>query len=162
MLPTEIIQKWVRIVPKCTQIDFTGGSAPSELTAESVKGFFQGLPNAVSAHPDGQQAIKQVMELLEKLDTAAKAAMAAKAPLSCAPASPAGQEAEDTLQDMQMDLDDEVLQQMAEAAVGPAEEGGSSEEDRATKVAETKARLKAKKGDLEKGMSKVKKTSAKK
>ena len=46
----------------------------SEVTATAVKGFFQSLPTAVSAHPEGQQTIQQVMQLLELLDAAAKSA----------------------------------------------------------------------------------------
>ncbi len=51
-----------------------------------------------------------------------------------------------------MELDDEFLTQMAEAAVPPAEPGGDNgAEERRARVAETKARLSSKKGDLEQG-----------
>ena len=69
------------------------------------------------------------------------------------PASgPQGQERTET-----MEIDDDLLGQMAEAAVAPAGEGGSAAEERTARVAEAKARLKSKKSDLEQGLAKVRK-----
>ena len=56
-----------------------------------------------------------------------------------------------------MEIDDELLSQMAEAAVAPAGDGDSAAEERTTRVAEAKARLKSKKNDLEQGFAKVRK-----
>ena len=56
-----------------------------------------------------------------------------------------------------MEIDDDLLGQMAEAAVAPAGEGGPAAEERTTRVAEAKARLKSKKSDLEQGLAKVRK-----
>ena len=61
-----------------------------------------------------------------------------------------------------MELDDDMLDQMAEAAVPSAEDGDTAIEDRKARVAEAKARLKSKKSDLEQGLSKVRKIGAKK
>ena len=58
-----------------------------------------------------------------------------------------------------MELDDDMFAQMAEAAVPPAEDTEGAAEERRTKVAEAAARLKSRKGDLEKGLSKVRKLS---
>ena len=57
-----------------------------------------------------------------------------------------------------MALDDDLLGQMAEAAVAPEEGEGLAAEDRKTKVAEPKARLKAKRQDLEQGLAKIRKS----
>ena len=58
---------------------------------------------------------------------------------------------------VEMQLDDDMLEQMAEAAVPPAE-GAEAIEERRAKVAEAKAGLHSRKGELEKGFSKVRKT----
>ena len=87
--------------------------------------------------------------MLSKLDQAAKGEQttAVQATSAAAP-TPADQAEEEGV----MDLDDEVFDQMAEAAVPPAAEG-DKEEDRTARVAETKARLKAKKDAMESGLA---------
>ena len=60
-------------------------------------------------------------------------------------------------QTVSMELDDELLDEMAEAAVPPAGEGDAAAEDRKTSVAATKARLKSKASDMEARLSKVRK-----
>ena len=120
--------------------------ANSQVTAAAVKGFFQSLPSVVSGDPEGRETIQQVMDLLEKLDGAAKQVAASS------DARPPGHDASETAKPQghwpeqpqeTMDLDDDLLGQMAEAAVAPEEGEGLAAEDRKTKVAETKARLKS-------------------
>ena len=67
-------------------------------------------------------------------------------------------EASQDEQDASMELDDDLLNQMAEAAVAPAGEQDADKEERKARVAEAKARLKSKKSELEqRGLAKVRK-----
>ena len=52
------------------------------------------------------------------------------------------------------ELDEELLNQIAEASVAPAGEDADDIERRTKSVAEVKARLQLRKGDLEKGIGK--------
>ena len=81
------------------------------------------------------------MVLLEKLDTAAAAAESAEQSPSLPAADGQGVAVDDDL------LDDDIFDQMAEAAVG------LEVDSMATKVAEAKAKLKAKGKDIEKGLA---------
>lgn len=128
----------------------------SALTAQAVREFFQSLPPTVAQHPEGIGAVKQVMGLLEMLDSAAKIENAkgdtkqdttAQASQSCEPAD--------------MQLDDDLLDQMAKAATAPASEGEEAVQERKLRVAEAKERLRAKRTDLEVGIAKVRKISKK-
>ena len=123
----------------------------SVATAESVKGFFESLPSAVSADPEGMQAIKQVMVLLEKLDAASQNAQAAQVQ------SDQREAAHAAIGTGPMGLDEEVLSQMADFAVAPAGDGEGEAEARQARVEEAKARLRSKKGDLEEGIAKARK-----
>ena len=127
----------------------------SQLTAATVRGFFHALPPSVAGHPHGQEAIKGVMELLEMLDQAAKAANVDQhLPPTAVPTTPSAETAASQSAgsgvgsaavvetDRQMDLDDETLQQMAEAAVEPATSADVEVvAARTRKVTETQARL---------------------
>jgi DNA repair exonuclease SbcCD ATPase subunit len=113
---------------------------PTALTASVVKDYFQKLPERVVVHPEGQQTIQQVMVLLEKLDTAAAAAESAEQ----SPSLPAADGHNMVVDDF---LDDDIFSQMAEAAVD------LEADSRVAKVAEAKARLKAKGKDIEKGLA---------
>ena len=123
----------------------------SEAIASAVKGYLQGLPEVVSADPEGQQAIQQVLSLLGRLDDAAKI-VASEAAASSVSLAPSAEGLSET-----MEIDDDLFSQMAEAAVAPAGEGDSAAEERKTRVAEAKARLRSNKKDLEQGMAKVRK-----
>ena len=123
----------------------------SEATASAVKGYLQGLPEVVSADPEGQQAIQQVLSLLGRLDEAAKI-VASEAAASSVSLAPSAEGLSET-----MEIDDDLFSQMAEAAVAPAGEGDTAAEERKTRVAEAKARLRSNKKDLEQGMAKVRK-----
>ena len=131
------------------------GKNTSALTAQAVRGFFQALPASVSDHPEGRQSIEQVMALLERLDSAAKEACAEPhAPPSAAEttaAAPPALAAAPT-----MELDDDFFEQMAEAAVAPAEGGEDRVAERRARVAEAKARLKSRRPELER-VARVKK-----
>jgi len=122
----------------------------SEATAVAVKAYLQGLPEVVSADPQGQQAIQQVLSLLGKLDDAAKAVASASA--AAAIAVPTDARCEGS-----MELDDDFIGQLAEACVGPEEAGEASSAERKERVAAATARLRSKRGDLEKGINKVRK-----
>ena len=139
----------------------SAAAATSTVTATAVKGFFQSLPETVSGHPEGQETIQQVMALLDKLDAAAKTATS-EAELSRAQARDSSQEAASELAAEDMETDEDVLDQMAEAVVAPAGEGESAEAERMQKVAEAKARLKSSKVFMERGLAKVRKSGAKK
>ncbi len=116
----------------------------SIITAKAVKGFFQSLPPTVAGHPEGIDTIAQVMALLEKLDSAAKHASA--------PAAPPVQKTSTESDPDGMDYDDELLNELAVAAVGPlVEEGHEAGECHRRQIAEAKGRI-----------SKVKKVAAKK
>ena len=97
--------------------------------------------------------------MLEKLDAAGRAATAtaAASAASTAPAGIAAAAAADSNAVVQMQLDEDMLEQMAEAAVPPAE-GEEAIEERKSKVAEAKAGLRSRKGELEKDFSKVRRT----
>ncbi len=131
----------------------------SAVTAHAVKSFFHTLPPAVADHPEGIGACQQVMALLEKLDSAAKSAAAPAAHPTALPSQEVG--APPGKSDDEMQLDDDLLGQMAEAATPPAGEGEGEVEARKLRVAETKGRLRSKKGDLEVGLAKVRKTAKK-
>ena len=116
----------------------------SQLTADTVRGFFNALPQSVAGHPDGQQAIKGVMQLLEMLDQAAKNAIAVQQPPTDAALTAPGAGAHAGATDGQMALDvvDETLRQMAEAAVEPATSADTETvAARRKKVAEAKIRI---------------------
>ena len=117
----------------------------SEATVVAVKGYLQGLPQAVATDPQGQQAIQQVLDLLGKLDDAAKAVASAAA-------------IEAAAKEDSMEFDDDLLDQMAEAAVAPAENGEPEADERKKRVAEAKARVNSKKVDLANGLARVKAT----
>ena len=121
-------------------------STVSASTAQAVKSFFHSLPAPVAGHPEGIQAVEQIMALLEKLDTAATQVQATGQQVATAAAPQ---------EDSSMQLDDEVLEQMAEAATAPAADG-EAEEARTQRVAETKARLSTRRADLAAGLSKSK------
>ena len=131
----------------------------SIVTAQAVKGFFQTLPPMVSEHPEGIEAVKQVMALLEKLDSAAKLAGANDQENGGASAGPLSQPHPGAEEEMQ--LDDDLLDQMAEAAIAPAGDGEGEAEARKVRVSEAKNRLKSKKGDLEVGLAKVRRIGKK-
>ena len=118
-------------------------SAASLVTATAVRTFFGALPQTVADHPEGQEAIKTVMQMLEKLDQAAKVEEAA-----CLPAQGEVQQAVQA-----MELDEDHLSSLAEAVVPTTDSDDSEEgkEIRKSKVAEAKASLKS-----------VKKTAVKK
>ena len=136
--------------------------AVSAITAQAVKGFFRSLPTTVAEHPEGVQAVEQIMALLDKLDSAAALAQAKAPPAQVVHRPPGTAEpvaamvAEGAIASLfatapfdavvneasatdggAMDLDDDLLTHLAEAAVP---EGGSAE-DRPSQVAEAKARL---------------------
>ena len=103
-----------------------------------MRAFFGALPNTVAGRPEGQEAIKTVIQMLEQLDQAARSEQGTAASASGGslqqPPAPDGEE--------DMEIDDESLTQMADAAV---EEAGDDSEEalaaRQAKVAETKYRL---------------------
>ena len=68
------------------------------------------------------------------------------------------EEAKDTWE-MDVELEDDIMAQFAEASL-PALPGESGEM-RAAKVEEAKARIKSKKGELEKRLAKIRKTKKK-
>ena len=117
--------------------------AVSAITAQAVKGFFRSLPTTVAEHPEGVQAVEQIMALLDKLDSAAALAQASTPPALVGHRPPgtagavAAMVADGAAEDGAMELDDDLLTHLAEAAVP---EGGSAE-DRPSQVAEAKARL---------------------
>ena len=115
--------------------------AYSQLTATAVRGFFQTLPTSVAGHPEGQMAIITVMQMLEKLDHAAKTE---QSPASSEAAQVTEQQ-EQSEQQMVVDLeaDDVLLDQLAEASIDPAPPDADAEvtAERASKVAVAKARL---------------------
>ena len=94
------------------------------------------MPQSVATDPQGQQAIQQVLDLLGKLDDAAKAAASAAATEAAAKVD-------------SMEFDDDLLDQMAEAA---------EVDERKKLVAEAKAKLNSKKVDLANGLARVKAT----
>lgn len=140
----------------------------SIVTATTVKDFFKQLPPAVAEHEDGKQVIKQVMVLLEKLDAAARAQAAAAsstpeklgAAASAAEASLPGAQLAGEDEEMQI-VNDDLLDQMAEAAVPPAGEADGEGEDRKIRVAEIRERLKARRLDFERSVSKTRKHAKK-
>ena len=136
-------------------IDQARQGQASIVTAQAVKGFFQTLPPMVAEHPEGIEAVKQVMSLLEKLDSAAKVAGASDQENGKAPAGPPSQPL--PMADEEMQLDEDLLDQMAEAATAPAGDGEGEAEARRLRVSEAKDRLRSKKGDLEVGLAKVRK-----
>ena len=69
--------------------------------------------------------------------------------------------ANSTSDDGAMDLDEDVLDQMAEAAVAPAGAGESAVQERTAKVAEVKASLTARKSDIARRFDKVRKVARK-
>ena len=113
----------------------------SQLTATAVRGFFQTLPTSVAGHPEGQMAITTVMQMLEKLDHAAKTK---QSPASTEAAQVTEQQ-EQSEQQMVVDLeaDDVLLDQLAEASIDPAPPDADAEVTaaRASQVAVAKARL---------------------
>ena len=129
----------------------------SALTAHAVRGFFQTLPAQVAEHPEGVEAVQTVMALLEKLDSAAKTA-GSEAASSAQQTEPEAQQAGAEASPPDMQVDDATLEFMAEAAVPPAGSEEGAEEVRKGRVAEARDRLKAKKGELEAGLAKVRKT----
>jgi DNA repair exonuclease SbcCD ATPase subunit len=147
------------VTPAAVSVDQASQGQASLVTAQAVKGFFQTLPSMVAEHPEGIEAVKQVMALLEKLDSAAKLAGASDQEKADAPAGPLSQTHSRADEDMQ--LDDELLDQMAEAATAPAGEGEGEAEARKVRVSEAKDRLRSKKKDLEVGLAKVRKTGKK-
>eukprot|EP00973_Karenia_brevis_P035579 4906447-Karenia_brevis.AAC.1 len=62
-------------------------AASSHITATAVRSFFGALPATVAGHPEGQEAIKTVMQMLEKLDQAAKVEHTAHLPAAGASAT---------------------------------------------------------------------------
>lgn len=141
--------------------------------ATTVKDFFQKLPPEVVGHPEGQETIQQVMLLLEKLDSAAKTAVqqagARAATEAAAPATssdgPTGVPVQTPAvappveEDMQ--IDEDLLYQMAEAAVPPAGESDGDEAARQARVDETRDRLRSKRTDLARGLARVRKVAKK-
>ena len=115
--------------------------ASSQLTATAVRGFFQTLPTSVAGHPEGQMAITTVMQMLEKLDHAAKTNQSA----ACTDAAQVNEQQEHSEQQTVVDLeaDDVLLDQLAEASIDPAPPGADAEVTaaRASQVAVAKARL---------------------
>lgn len=139
--------------------------AASRITAAAVRSFFGSLPGTVAEHPEGQEAIKTVMQMLEKLDQAAKSEQSVSDPgtVQGGQASAAAHDhigAPASLPETFMELDDELFTCMAEAAVPPAtaDDGEEAREIRKSKVAEAKARLRSDPGLA----TKVKKTVGKK
>ena len=126
----------------------------SVVTAQAVKGFFESLPPTVAQHPEGIAAAKQVMGLLEKLHSAAELAGANGAEDGSAQSA-------QSVQPDDMQLDDDLLDQMAEAATAPAEDGEAAALERKARVAEARDRLKANKGNLEMSLAKVRKVNKK-
>ena len=61
--------------------------SPARETRRSVQLFAGTLPNMVAGHPEGQEAIKTVMQMLEKLDQAAKMEHTANLPAAGASAT---------------------------------------------------------------------------
>ena len=119
----------------------------SLVTAAAVKCFFQSLPAKVAEHHEGADAISQVMALLEKLDSAAKqvAAPVPQPSPAAAAISTAAAQGMSGLADCAADMDldsEELLNNLAEAAVGPIEdESSEAKEHHRKKVAEAKTRL---------------------
>lgn len=115
----------------------------SAITAQAVKGFFRSLPTTVAEHPEGVQAVEQIMARLDKLDSVAALAQANTPPAQVGHRPPGTAEAvaamvaEGATDGGAMDLDDDLLTHLAEAAVPE----GASGEDRPSQVAEAKARL---------------------
>ncbi len=108
-------------------------SQASFVTATAVKSFFQSLPSEVAGHPEGAETITQVMVLLEKLDSAAKQVAAPSA---------AEKTAEEQEQGGDMELDEETIEQMAEAAVPQVSgDNEAAVQARATKVQQAKANI---------------------
>ena len=122
-----------------------GVSAPqravSAVTAQAVKSFFQTLPPTVAQHPEGIDTVRQVMALLDKLDAAAANADERERPAtdSMPPGAPTAAPEPSPLHE-QMQLDDDFLDQMAEAATEPSGDGEDIEA-RKERVAAAKARL---------------------
>ena len=130
-----------------------------------MRSLFEALPSTVAGHPEGREAIKTVMQMLEKLDQAAKVEQTANLPATgqsglATAALPDDSIAIAALPQEPMELDDETLSCMAEAAVPPAaaDDGEDAREVRKSKVAEAKARLRSDPGLA----TKVRKTLAKK
>jgi hypothetical protein len=134
------------------------GAAPSTAgtpgsTAGAVQDFFQALPRAISQHPEGVQTMQQILALLGNLE---KAAAAEAAPSL---ADPAVRE-EDLPEDdgLPMDMDEDTIDRMAEAAFPEQEgEGEGAKTERAKKVQRARATIKAMHGVRK---ANTKKTSA--
>ena len=127
-------------------------------TATAVKQFFRELAPQVASHAEGQARIASIMAMLDELLQASQAAMPVGGRSATQPELGKQNllpEAETT--EAAMELDDETLNDMAEAAVPPAAEGEAAQEDRKSKVAEAKARLKSAPGLA----SRVRKSAAK-
>jgi hypothetical protein len=141
----------------------------SIVTATTVKDFFQQLPHEVAGHQEGQQTIQQVMLLLDKLDSAAKIVVQQQGILAATEAAvPAASSDELTGIQVQtpaaappieedMQIDEDMLSQLAEAAVPPAGESEGDEVARQTRVDETRDRLRSKRTDLARGLARVRK-----
>lgn len=110
----------------------------SAITAATVKRFFEQLPKPVAEHAEGVQAIAQIMALFEKLHSAATTASASPSGNGSRlpAAAPAASE-----QWADLEFDDELLDDLAEAAIGGADEG--DEESRARRLDAAKARLRS-------------------
>ena len=142
----------------------------SIVTAMVVKDFFQKMPPEVIGHHEGQDAILQIMRLLDKLDVAAKSiatqenanaapAVAAAAISLEAPVTNGGQPQPPCQQvDEEMQIDEDLITQMAEAAV-PETEGDDTA--RQLQVSEARDRIRAKRTDIAKGFARVRKAATK-
>ena len=129
----------------------------SAVTASAVTGWFGKLPTDVVEHLQAQHAMQTIMELMEKLDKAKQVVEAEAAqPLPSAPdmegpeASAAAAAALPSAAGADY-MDDDFLEALAEAAAGEADDDDDGA-SKAQQVAATKARLKAKRGELARKM----------